>query len=134
MRNAVLQAGLAALLLLAAGCARRPALEPAVLPHAVVGQRYEVAFNLRGQTTPVNHYSVTSGALPEGLRLQPTVDRDNPGVRMDVPLRIVGTPREAGDFSFALRVSTFGTKRPGLRVHQDFELKVAPSLDADRQP
>jgi hypothetical protein len=61
------------------------------LPSANIGHAYEAAIQATGGTPPLR-FSVTRGALPPGITLQPS------GM-------LIGTPRAAGDYSFTVSIA-----------------------------
>jgi photosystem II stability/assembly factor-like uncharacterized protein len=67
------------------------------LPDGTKNQSYNVTLEASDGTEPYT-WSIISGALPNGL------DLDSDGTMTGTPGTIIGSPTEAGDFSFTVRV------------------------------
>ncbi len=79
-----------ATLALVVNAAPQVSVTSATLPTATVGTSYSTALQITGGTPPY-HFTVTSGELPEGLR----VGTDG---------TIAGTPRHAGTYTFSIGI------------------------------
>lgn len=88
-----------------------------IFPDAQVGVPYEVALAYSGDATPITASSVSSGALPPGLALDPVSFT-----------RITGTPTTDGLYTFRITLTdTAGASQSGpltIRV-------VTPGIDVD---
>lgn len=84
------------------------------LPDGVQGISYSAALVVSGGTEPYN-WSVTKGALPPGLSLDP------------VSGTITGTPATPGEYSFTVR-TTDSTVSLDLSVAADYTLAIHPPL------
>jgi len=78
-------------------------VNPAILPLPVIGTPYSKTITATGGTPPYT-FTVSSGALPPGLSLNPTT-----GV-------ISGTPTTAGTFNFTI-IATDANGCPGSRTY-----------------
>lgn len=85
-------------------------VNPPTLPAGVIGTLYSQTITASGGTAPYT-FAVTSGALPNGLTLDPTT-----GI-------ISGTPTTAGQFDFVI-TATDGNGCPGSRAY----LMVIPAV------
>ncbi len=89
-----------------------PTITTASLPNGTVGVSYTAA--LSGQGTAPLSWSVSGGALPDGLSLAPDG-------------QITGTPTRLGSFAFTILLSD--GNQPALTVSQDYAVTiVAPQL------
>ena len=93
-------------------------------PSGVVGMPYSYTFSLSpGSGSPGASWSVSSGALPPGLRLSSN----------DRTATVLGTPAQAGSFRFYLQVRD----KPGPWVcctEEEFTITVDPALDITASP
>lgn len=89
-------------------------VSPATLPNAQLGIPYNQTVSASGGTAPYT-YSVSSGALPTGLSLNPTT-----GV-------ISGTPMAAGPFSFII-TATDANGCTGLQGYSVSSFEVAAAI------
>ena len=80
------------------------------LPTLKVGDAYQILLRAQGGVAPYS-WAIVSGALPPGLTIAASTGR------------ISGTPLQAGDFEFRVRVN--GSN--GLGSEKDFTLSVAPA-------
>jgi hypothetical protein len=96
----------------------RPALEfdPATLPAAQVGVRYEATITVSQNATPVYWMSVSDGALPDGLTLEYH--------EHDSFAKIVGIPTLAGTFNFTISAACLGTSVNGQMGQKEYTLEV----------
>ena len=85
---------------------------------AFVGQAYTLPLTVTGGITPYT-WSVVSGDLPPGLRVQP--HKGN----------IVGTPTTAGTYHFT--VSITDSSIPQLELHRDFNIQVIEGITVNWQ-
>jgi Putative Ig domain len=85
---------------------------------AIVGQAYTLPLTVTGGITPYT-WSVASGDLPPGLRVQP--HKGN----------IVGTPTTAGTYHFT--VSIKDSSIPQLELHRDFTIQVIEGITVNWQ-
>ena len=85
---------------------------------AIVGQAYTLPLTVTGGITPYT-WSVVSGDLPPGLRVQP--HKGN----------IVGTPTTAGTYHFT--VSITDSSIPQLELHRDFNIQVIEGITVNWQ-
>jgi hypothetical protein len=97
----------------------RPALTfaPDRLPDGTAGQRYEQVITVTGNVTPVFLYSVRTGLLPSGLKIEPVPGSNNMG-------RIVGTPSVAGSASFEVVATCRGTNVSGQTGTKAYTLTI----------
>jgi hypothetical protein len=96
----------------------RPSLEfdPAELPAAQVGVRYEATVTITLYVTPVFSMSIAQGNLPDGLTLV-YVEHDNFA-------KITGTPTQAGTFKFVISASCLGTNVSGQTGEKEYVIEV----------
>ncbi len=104
-----------------AGCdtPSRPALQfaPATVPDAKAGAPYTADITVSQTSTPVGGASVQDGALPSGVDLALAKDPPN-------TVRISGTPKTAGTYTFTVSVWCFGTNVSGQTGTQQYTLTV----------
>jgi hypothetical protein len=111
------------LVTLLAGCTiftpSRPALEfsPAALPDATAGTAYTADIVVSQTATPVGGASVQDGSLPTGVDLALVDGTPN-------TVRISGTPKAAGVFTFTVSVWCYGTNVSGQTGTQQYVLIV----------
>jgi large repetitive protein len=89
------------------------------LPGGSVGASYSQAIGVSGGVSPY-HFSITAGALPAGLSLDPSSGT------------ISGTPSSSGNFSFTVQVidsaSVTASKQFTLALVQGLNITTAPTL------
>ncbi len=89
---------------------------PDTLYPAVLFQTYSITISVSGNITPVNHISISSGALPDGLKLY-----YQPG---DNTAAIKGDPTLNGTFTFTVSARCEGTNRPGQSGSHTYKIDV----------
>ena len=89
---------------------------PETLPVARTGELYEVEIGISGNVTPVDSFSLSSGALPTGVELV-FMDGEDAAT-------LSGKPETAGTSTFTLSVSCFGTQVSGQRGDKEYTLSV----------
>ena len=93
-------------------------------PSGTVGVPYSFTFSLSpGSGSPGAKWSISSGALPPGLRLSSN----------DRTATVTGTPTQSGSFSFYLKVRD----KPGPWVcctEEQFTISIDPALDITASP
>lgn len=84
------------------------------LPKAFVGQPYQLQLQGRGGAEPYK-WRIAKGSFPKGLNLQPDG-------------KLLGTPREAGEFPFTVTVEDSAS--PAQQLNKDFVLRILTPLFA----
>ncbi len=111
----------ASITLIVAGCITpsRPALEfsPAALPEATAGTAYTSDILVTQTATPVGGASVQDGLLPTGVDVALVDGTPN-------TVRISGTPKAAGTYTFTISVWCYGTNVNGQTGTQQYTLVV----------
>ena len=97
----------------------RPALEfsPSALPDAQAGVAYTADIAVTQTATPVGGASLQDGALPTGVDLALVDGTPN-------TVRISGTPKTAGTYTFTVSVWCYGTNVSGQIGTQQYVLVV----------
>ncbi len=97
----------------------RPALQfsPAALPDATVGVAYTADILVTQTATPVGGASVQDGLLPTGVDVALVDGTPN-------TVRISGTPKAAGTYTFTISVWCYGTNVNGQTGTQQYTLVV----------
>jgi hypothetical protein len=90
--------------------------DPDTLPGAQVGVPYDVKVTVTQNVTPVGQFSLTEGALPNGLALEK--------VQSENSARIFGTPEETGSFPFKIFVWCYGTNVNGQSGEMSYTILV----------
>jgi Tol biopolymer transport system component len=90
-------------------------LTSTTVPDAIVNQPYSLQLEAAGGTNGNYSWSISAGALPNGLAIDPT---GTPSTN------ITGSPTQAGTFTFTVQVEDFF----GQTATQDFSLFVAAPL------
>jgi type VI secretion system secreted protein VgrG len=90
---------------------------PATLPNMVVGAPYSEPITASGSVPDTYTYSVTLGALPPGLGLNPTTP---PAIKT---VDLSGTPTTTGPYSFTITA----TDSNGCQVSQAYAVLVNPA-------
>jgi len=85
------------------------AIAPLTLPDGAAGVEYDASLTVTGGTPPYT-WSITSGAMPNGITL------DNDG-------KMAGSPTEAGQFHFTVGVTDGGS--PSLFDFQHYDIAVS---------
>jgi large repetitive protein len=93
-------------------------LSPGTLPTAATGVAYSQKFTASGGKAPYQNFSITSGALPTGLTLNPST-----GV-------LSGTPTASGTFFFTVQASDSSASPGPYTGSQNYAMtvNVAPTL------
>ncbi len=89
---------------------------PDALPPAQAGVPYEAKVSTSNNETPAGDFSVSEGALPPGLTLEP--------LKGENAARIFGTPTEAGTYKFKIFVWCYGTNISGQTGEKEYILVV----------
>ena len=90
---------------------------PASLPDATVGTAYTADIAVTQTETPVGGTSVESGSLPTGLDAALVDGTPN-------TVRIAGTPKTAGTYTFTISVWCYGTNVSGQTGSRQYVLVV----------
>jgi hypothetical protein len=91
---------------------------PDTLPDSQVGTAYDAEIRISLNNTPVGDFFISEGELPEGLEFT-FLDGEDAAT-------IVGTPTEAGTYTFTVTVWCFGTQVSGQTGEKTYTLVVNP--------
>lgn len=91
---------------------------PDVLAEAQIGNVYDEEIRISLNNTPVGDFFISDGVLPEGLEFTFLEGED--------AATIVGTPSEAGTYTFTVSAWCFGTQVSGQTGEKTYTLVVNP--------
>ncbi len=91
-------------------------LDPATLRDAQAGVPYEAKISISRNATPAIDFSISAGALPNGLKMEKVPGED--------AARIFGTPQGSGTFKFTVFVWCYGTNVNGQTGEKEYTITV----------
>ena len=101
-----------------ASCSNNPlTFTPAAFPSATLYQPYQATLTITGEKTPVGYIGISSGALPDGLKISYEQGSDSATVS--------GDPTLLGTFSFTINAWCMGTNSQGQNTSKKYVIEVS---------